>query len=46
MSTVLFAIGIRAGLCTFTAYCCLRVGSTHDDDWLAYEEENAAGKDR
>ena len=49
MNTVLFVIGIWAGLCTFVAYCCVRVGSMHDDDyedWLAYEEEIATGKDR
>ena len=46
MNTVLFVIGIWAGLCTFVAYCCVRVGSMHDEDWLAYEEEIAAGKDR
>ncbi len=46
MSIVLFAIGIWAGLCTFTAYCCVRVGSTHDDDWLSCEEEIAACEDR
>ncbi len=39
MSTVLFIIGIWAGLCTFTAYCCVRVGSTHDEDWPIHEEE-------
>ncbi len=46
MSIVLFAIGIWAGFCTFVAYCCVRVGSMHDDDWLAHEEETAADKDR
>ena len=46
MNTVLFIIGIWAGLCTFIGYCCVRVGSMHDEDWLAYEDENAAGKDR
>ena len=46
MNTVLFIVGVWAGLCTFVAYCCVRVGSMHEDDWLAYEEENAAGIDR
>ena len=46
MNTVLFVIGIWAGLCTFVAYCRVRVGSMHDEDWLAYEEESAADKDR
>ncbi len=45
MSTVLFIIGIWAGLCTFVAYCCVRVGSTHDEDWFACEEEPPARHD-
>lgn len=45
MSTVLFIIGIWAGLCTFVAYCCVRVSSMHDDDWLAHEEEHVTDKD-
>ncbi len=42
MSTVLFVIGIWAGLCTFIGYCCVRVGSMHDDDydgWCRSDEE-------
>ncbi len=48
MNTVLFIIGIWAGLCTFVAYCCVRVGSMHDDDydgWRSYEEEAICNKE-
>ena len=48
MNVVLFIIGIWAGLCTFIGYCCVRVGSMHDDDyddWYQYRED-AGSKDR
>jgi hypothetical protein len=44
MNTMLFIIGIWAGLCTFIGYCCVRVGSIHDDDSDSYGEE-ACSKD-
>ena len=45
MNTVLFIIGIWAGLCTLIGYCCVRVGSMHDEDWLTYKEEHVTDKD-
>jgi hypothetical protein len=42
MNVVLFVIGIWMGFCTFVAYCCVHVGSMHDDDyddWYPSEEE-------
>ena len=39
MNVVLFIIGIWAGLCTFIGYCCVRVGSMHDDDWHRCRED-------
>ena len=47
--TVLFVVGIWAGLCTFIGYCCVRVGSIHDDgleDRHACEKETICRKDR
>lgn len=49
MSTVLFAVGIWMGLCTFVAYCCVRVGSMRDDDCddrRSNAEEPASGANR
>ena len=49
MSTVLLVVGIWAGLCTFIGYCCVRVGSIHDDgleDRHACEKETICRKDR
>lgn len=48
MNAVLLMIGIWAGLCTFVAYCCVRVGSMHDDDyedWRSCEEEAISNKE-
>ena len=48
MNVVLFIIGIWASLCTFIAYCCVRVGSMHDDDYDDWHQsrEDAGSEDR
>lgn len=32
MQVLLFFAGFLKGTCAFVGYCCIRVGSSHDDD--------------
>lgn len=38
IEALFFAVGLAMGACGLLGYCCVKVGSMHDEEWGDYFE--------